>query len=418
MSGLLNRIQRLAMFDALRYGDYRTLWLASFLTSLSMWTQMVGRGWITFDISHSSTMVGLVTFAGMMPFLLAPIGGIFADRLDRRRLMAATSLTSFALSGVMAALAILDVITVWQVIVITLVMGLVRSAEWPATESLLPNLIPREKLLNAMSLSRLARFAPQALGPALAAPLLATVGESGVFVLSSVFYLIAAQQMLRIRTPSRGEARSELGVLQNLQEGIAYTLRTPIVAMLMIVAAVHCSLTMSFNSLLPAFSEDVLHAGGSTYSTLTMALGVGALVGSLALANVASQRQQGQWFLITAVLSGLTPIAVSVSGVLPMAVVTLAAMGGSQQVFMTLNSTLIQSTVPDGLRGRIMSLNVMLTGGLMAWANLINGSLADVWGAPLLFFMLPLAYLAIMLVFSGTQASLRLIYRTGTAVPA
>lgn len=416
MSGIVGRIQRLSVFDALRYRDYRMLWLASFLASLSLWTQMVGRGWLTFHESGSSTLVGLVTFAGMLPFLLAPVGGIFADRLDRRHLLATTSISSFALSSVMAILAVTGVITVWQVIVITLAMGLVRSAEWPATESLLPNLIPREKLLNAMSLGRLARFAPQALGPALAAPLLATVGEGGVFVLSAIFYLIAAQQTLRVRTPSRGEARADLGILQNFQEGVAYTVRTPVVAMLMIIASVHCVLTMSFNSLLPVFARDTLGAGGSAYSILTMSMGLGALAGTLALANITAEREQGQWFLITGILSGLTPIAMSVSGALPAAILALAAMGSSQQVFMTLNSTLLQSIAPDGLRGRVMSLNVMVTAGLMAWANLVNGSLADFWGAPVLFLALPLVYLVFLAGISGTQTSLRRIYRTG--VPA
>lgn len=415
---MIERLQRLSTFSALRHHDYRMLWLSSSFTSLSMYTLMVGRGWLTFHLSGSSAWVGLVTFAGMVPFLLAPIGGLLADRLERRRLAAATSAVSGLLALVQTVMIIAGIIEVWHIVVVTLIMGVARAAENPAYQALLPSTVPKDDLLNAVALRSSAFFGARFVGPALAAPLLATTGPSGVFAMSTAFYALATMQVLQMRVASYGGVRSEVSAWRNLEESVSYTLRTPSIALLMIIVTIHCALTMSFDSLLPAFSQDVLNSGGSVFSILTMAMGAGALGGTLLLAGLRDDRMKGQWFMITAVLSGLTPLALAVSGSLPMAVASLVAMGAAQSIFMALSNAFLLSTVPDALRGRVSSLYLMLTGGIMAWANLLNGTLADVWGVPVLLIVPALAYLALTLAISVARPRLRYLYRTGTLATA
>ena len=176
---------------------------------------------------------------------------------------------------------------------------------------------------------------------------------------------------------------------------------------------------MSFESILPVLSREELGAtDASILGYLVMAFGAGALVGTLLMAGVRNERRKGQWVMWTGLASGVTPIALAVSGSLPLAVLAAAGMGAAQGTFMALTNTYIQSVAPDGLRGRIASLYSLHAGGIMAFSNLGYGFMADVFSAPPILIVTSLVFIVVMVALSAGQSTLRHVYRTGQVAAA
>ena len=408
-------------FSSLAYPDYRRLFLSTSAAGIAGWALIVARGWLAFNLTGSSTWVGVVTFAGFLPFMLGPLGGVLADRYHRSRLAAWSTAIGMLFTFILAALTLADLVEAWQLALITLVMSLPRAAELPARQALIAGLVPRDELVNAFALSSVANFGTRALGPALVVPLIGGIGAGGVFLLSACFYGVATLSVLRIgRAGDRldAEATSALG---DLVEGMRYVLAAPAIAVLMLLVMFHCGLTMSFDSLLPAFAVQELQGGGASFSAMATGVGLGALASAVVVAGVRGERAQGRLILVTACLSGLAPMAMalpmSVMSV-PVAVATMAAMGASQGAFMSMCGAILQAAAPDRLRGRVSSIYLLFAGGLMAWVNLINGALADVWDVPLLFLLPALAYLAILGLLAQRHAALRRLFASGSLLPA
>ncbi len=416
----LNFLSRLPTFASLHHRDYRYLWTGSTFAGMGVWAMIVARGWLAFNLSDSSSlMVGVVTFAAMIPLVIAaPLGGLLADRFDRRKMISLGYAVNLVQALLLAVLIAFDAVQVWHVVVFAFISGSVRAVIMPSMQALVPNLVPRRDLLNAVALSGIAMHGSRIGGPGLAAPLLATVGVGGAFLLSVFFYAAGIFFVLRVHTVSRGEVRSEQGMVRNLTEGLVYSYRHATIGLIILLVALHCSLTMSFESMLPVFSQRELGAGGSVFSVLIMATGGGALIGVLVLASLTNSRWTGWFLLVTALASGLTPLALAASSTLPLAFLAAAGMGASQATFMAITNTLVQSAVEDHVRGRVSSIYAMHAGGTMAFANLINGYLADQWSAPVILAITASMFIGLLLLLSLWRSTLRQMYRSGRAVPA
>ena len=398
---------------ALSYPDYRTLWTASVSAGAAAWALIVARGWLVFELTESSLWVGMVTFAAMIPrVLVTPFSGYLSDRFDRRSVLAATFGLNVLHNLLLALLVLTDVIQIWHLVALSFINGSARAAQMPAAQALIPNLVPRNLLLNAMALNQAAQQGSRLLGPAAIAPLMATTGAEATFFLCTGFYLVGLVQVLRIRTASRGVIDRTLGFVSNMTAGLTYMYRTPVLRAIVLIALFHCGLTMSFESLLPVLSEQELDAKGAGFTYLMMAVGGGALLTVTAMAGVRSEALKGRLFLNLGVLSGLAPVVLGLSTNMPMALVSAAAMGATQAGFMTLTHTMIQAVTPDGIRGRVGGVYSIHIGGTMAVANLVNGGLADTVNAPLLLLVGGVAFVFIMF-FSWQRYTLRQIYTRG-----
>jgi MFS family permease len=407
------RDYRARYLAALSHPDYRTLWSANLAAGAAAWALIVARGWLVYDLSGSSLWVGLVTFAAMIPrVLVTPVSGYLSDRFDRRSVLAAMFALNVGHNLVLAILVVTDTVDIWHLVVLSLVNGSARASQMPAGQALIPNLVPRRLLLNAIALNQVTVHGSRLLGPAAIAPLLATTGVGGAFFLCTGFYLISLFQTLKIRTASTGIIQRGRGIVSNLAEGVVFVYRTPTLRAIMLLALFHCGLTMSFESLLPVLSREELGAEGAGFSYLMMAVGGGALVSVLAVAGVVSEITRGRLFLYLGLLSGLTPAVLAMSSNMPMALAGAAGMGASQAGFMTLTHTMIQSITPDGIRGRVAGVYSVHIGGMMASANLINGGLADMVSVPLLLLVAGAAFVAIM-ALSWQRVTLRQIYNGG-----
>ena len=364
-------------------------------------------------MSDSSLLVGIVTFAAMVPrVLVTPFTGYLADRFDRRTVLACMFGLNVLNNLVLALLVMTGNVAVWHLIVLSLANGSARAAQMPAGQALTPNLVPRHLLLNAIALGQAAMNGSRLLGPAAIAPLLVTTGPAGAFFLCTGLYVVSLVQTLRIRTPSTGKIDVRRGFVRNLTDGLVYVYRTPALRAIVLLALFHCGLTMSFESLLPVLSRQQLNAEGAGFSFLMMAVGGGALIAVVAVAGVQSETTRGRLFLNLGVLSGLTPVVLGMAPNMPIALVGAMAMGATQAGFMTLTHTMIQAITPDGVRGRVAGVYSVHIGGMMASANLANGGLADVIDAPILLMAGGVAFVLVMFV-SWQLVTLRGIYTRG-----
>jgi MFS family permease len=353
----------------------------------------------------------------MIPFLVvSPVGGLMADRLDRRGLALATFVASTIVMGTLAALALADMVELWHVVVLAFIGGVFRSVQEPTVQALIPNQVPKEDLLNAITLNATTRHGARFLGALVGAPLLAvdSIGVGGVLVLSAVFAGLAAALMTRVRTQSRGESRPQHGLVRSVVDGLAYIYTHHTIALLVILVAFHCALVMSFESILPILSREQFRAtDGSVLGYLVMSFGVGALIGTLLMAGVRDERRKGQFLMLTGLASGFTPVMLALSGNLPLAILASVGMGASQATFMALTNTYVQTLAPDRLRGRIASLYTLHAGGTMAFTNLGYGFVADAFSAPPIFLVTGVLFVVVFVSLSAGQPILRKVYRTG-----
>ena len=410
------RLTDIPHLTALRHRDYRNTWSANMCSGAAMWTFIAAISWLVLDKSDSSGWVGIVAFGSMIPFLVvSPVSGVLADVMDRRRVALAMFVAGALSVGLMAGLALADRVELWQVAVLAFVTGVFRATQEPAIQALIPNQVPREDLLNAITLNSATRHGAR-LALLIAAPLMAVdfIGVPGVLVLSTALQVLGAVLMGRTRTVSSGRMDPEHGLIRNFMDGLVHIYSHRVLTLFFVLVFLHCGLTMSFESILPVFSRDELGASdGSIFGYVVMGFGVGSLAGILALAGVRDERRKGQLLVWTGIASGVTPMLLAVSGSVPLAVLAGAGMGASQATFMALTLTYVQAVVPDRLRGRIASLYTLHAGGIMAFTNLGFGFAADAFSAPPILLATGLLFVMALIGLSAGQRRLRDVYRTG-----
>ena len=368
---------------ALAYQDYRTLWIANLSSGAAAWALIVARGALVYNEFESSTWVAVVTFAAMIPrVFVPPIAGYLSDKFDRRRVISVMYALNLAQTLGLSLYVLLGDVNAWVIVGMSLINGSARAAQMPASQSLVPNLVPRNLLLNGIALNQATMQGSRLFGPLAIAPLLATVGVSGAFFLCTGFYIVSLVQSLRIGTISTGTVRQGSNFVVNFAasvwDGIKYVYSTPILRVVVFMALFHCGLTMSFESLLPVLSDARLNARDAGFTLLMGAVGGGALISVIAIAGVTRETTRGKLFLNLGVISGLAPAILALSVNMPTALIAAAIMGATQSGFMTLTHTMIQSVTDDSVRGRVGAVYSIHIGGMMASANLINGWMADI----------------------------------------
>lgn len=415
--------------SALAYRDFRVLWIANLSSQAAAWALIVARGWFVYTMSDSSAWVGLVTFAAMFPrVVVTPISGYLSDRFDRRQVLACMFALNLLQNVVLAMLALTGTMQMWHLVVLSLVNGTARAAQMPAGQALLPNLVPRPLLLNAVALNQATQRGARLVGPAAITPLLAWAGPESAFAFCIGFYALSLGLAFCIRTVSTGSIDRNRSLLQNMSAGAVYIYENLTLRAIVLLTLFHCGLTMSFESLLPSLSKQLFGAEGVGVSVLMMGVGSGALLTSIFLAGIRDETTRGRLFWFFGLTSGIAPCVLAVATAVPMvvsighdrgvfmgasaAMIGVFAMGASQSGYMTLTHTMIQTIVPDSVRGRIGGVYSLHIGGTMALVNLFNGTMADSISAPLLLIASGIAFVVMMLV-SMQYVTLRQIYTQG-----
>ncbi len=424
MSSLSGRnavdVAKTRFLPALSHRDFRHLWFAALAADGGAWAVIVARGWLAYDLAENnpSASAGLVIFAAMIPYVLVPVfAGFLADRMVRRDLLAWAMGFQIIIHAATAVLALLGIIEIWHLVVIAFVTGSAMATQVAGLESLTANLVPRRDLVNAYALVNAAFHGTRALGPGAIAPVLALLDIGWAFVIAGIAYVIAITLVLRIDTRSTGVIESARGHLRNLAEGFIYAYRHPVLVRVFALVIFHCALVMSFESLLPVISETKLETDAFGVSMMNVTIGIGALLISLVIAPLSTPHRRGRLLLINGIVSGISPLGLAFAPTLPLAMLATAFMGASQAGFMILSSILIQSVVPDGIRGRVTSIYILHAAGIMSFANFGNGALGDRFGPEWVLSVAAGGFIAFV-VLTALEKRTRGMYIRGVAVEA
>jgi predicted MFS family arabinose efflux permease len=362
--------------------------------------------WLTYELTGSGLLLGAVNGARSVPLLLfAPFGGVAADRFDRKRLLLATQLCLFVTTLLFALLIVSGQLQIWHIFAFTMLTGVAWSFNMPIRQSLVPNIVPREDVLNAVALGSAAFSSSRIVGPALAGVMIASVGVAENFFVQAVAYLGVTLMVLQLRLPPTTRAR-QVSVLANLREGVAFIWRNPALRLQMALALAPVVIALPYNALVPIFASDVLGVGPEGFGLLMAAPGLGAVVGTLTLASFGNIRRKGLLMLGSVFLLGLSLIGFSFSRSFPLSLLLLFAIGAIQMIYFTTNQSMLQLSTPDELRGRVMGVYV-LNQGLLPLGALFAGALADLLGAPTAVAIMGSLVSLLAVAFAARSSTLR-----------
>lgn len=374
----------LAGFRALGIRNYRLYWIGQLVSLTGTWMQTTAQGWLVLQLTQSPLAIGLVTACQFLPSLLLSLfGGAIADRVPKYRLILATQSVALVQALIFTLLVASGAVQLWHVYLLALALGLVNALDTPARQSFVVELVGKPALSNAVALNSLLFNSARVLGPGLGGVLIARLGVAPAFGLNAASFVAVIGCLLLMRP---GEfhagppARRGEPLLEGIREGLVYTWRTPPVRLIMIVMAFVGTFGYNFNVVLPLLSGFVLHTDAVGFGALSAALGLGSLVGALAVAY-AGQASQRRLLLGAAAFSVLLGLSALVP-VLAVTLVLLAALGFAGIMFTTSANTLLQLTVPDGLRGRVTSLYWTLFAGSTPVGALVIGVLSRLVGVP------------------------------------
>jgi len=370
-------------FTSLSHRNYRYLWFGTVFMSAGQWIQQVTLSWIVYDLTGSSVLLGVLNGLRALPFLVAsPIAGVFADRMDRRQLMLGCECFLALLTLLMGVVVASGKLAVWHLFTFTLLTGIAWAFVDPIRQSLVPVLVPKSDLMNAVALNSAAFNMTKVIGPSLGGVLIVAFGAAGNFFVQGSAYAVVLLIVYRMVVPATpGEAR-RTSPLANLKEGLSYVWSNPVVFALMTAALVPRVFAMPFQTLMPVFQKDVLQVGPEGLGMLLAAPGLGALLAGLALATLSSRiKRQGVFMLVSLVVLGFLMILFSWTTSFKLSLLTLVCQGVFQIFYMATTHTMIQLIVPDRLRGRVMSIYA-LDRGLMPVGSLFAGVCAHYVGAP------------------------------------
>jgi MFS family permease len=396
------------MFRALRHRNYRLFFSGQIISLVGTWMQSIAQLWLVYRLTGSSLLLGLVGFAGQIPvFLFASLGGVFADRHSRRRIVIATQTASMLLALILSALTLLKHIQVWEIMLLAASLGVVNAFDIPARQSFIVEMVNSEDLINAIALNSAMFNGARILGPAIAGVTVAAIGEGWCFFANGASYIAVIVGLLLMKVTPRERARQVASRLESIIEGFRFVLHTgPIRALLLLLGLVSVT-GMPYAVLMPIFADKYLHVGARGLGLLMGATGVGALAATLMLAARREVRGLGRWVLYASGGFGLSLILFSFSRSLLLSILLLLPAGFSMLLQMSSSNTLIQTMVPDALRGRVMAVYSMMFMGMAPFGALLAGAIAHRLGAPFTVALGGATCIAGSLVFGSKWPALR-----------
>jgi MFS family permease len=371
------------MIRALRHPNFQLFFSGQLISLIGTWMDNIAEGWLVYRLTHSSLLLGVATFAGQIPiFLLAPLGGMVADRWNRRKIVIVTQSASMVLAFLLATLTLLRIVTVSEVIALAACMGIVNAFDIPTRQAFLVEMVGRNDLMNAIALNSSMFNAARVVGPSIAGVLVAWKGEGWCFFSNAVSYIAVIASLVAMKVERKPATVHVGSPLEHIAEGFRFARNTaPIRAILLLIALVSLVAT-PYSVLMPIFAARILHGNARTLGVLMASAGVGAITGALLLAARSGIRGLGRWVAIACAGFGTALILFSFSHWYAVSAILLVPVGFFTMVQMASSNTLIQSMVPDRLRGRIMSIYSMMFMGMAPLGSLFAGAIAARIGAP------------------------------------
>ncbi len=370
---------------ALRSRNYRLFFTGQSISLIGTWMQRIATPWLVYELTNSVFLLGLVGFVGQIPvFLLAPFAGVFSDRWNRYRILLATQVLAMIQACLMAWLVLAERIELWQILLLSMVLGAVNAFDIPARQAFLVSMVEKkEDLGNAIALNSSIVNTARMLGPSAAGILIASIGTGVCFLFNAASFVFVILSLLMMRLPTEEKSKAHRSILGELGEGIRYTFGfAPIRCVILLLFL--ASLTgMPYVVLMPVFAKEILLGSANTYGLLMGASGIGALGGAFFLATRKNALGLEKVIPVAAAVFGLGLILLSLSRNFALAIAVIVVTGFGMMLLMATSNTVIQSIVADDMRGRVMSFFTMAIMGTAPFGSLLAGSLAKEIGVPL-----------------------------------
>ncbi len=376
---------RIGTFAALQFPNFRLWFFGQTLSLMGTWMQSVAQGWLVFQLTGSELALGLVTFAGTLPtlFLMLP-GGVIADRVAKRRLLLLTQSTMMVLAFILAVLAAQrGVLQIWHIVVMAVGLGIANSFDAPARQAIAVEMVEdRRYLMNVIALNSTIFNMARVVGPAVGGAVLAALGAAWCFGLNGLSFVAVIIALLLMRFPPAPTLTQRGAFIAEIGDGVRYVWRNGTVRAVILIVSMASLFGASFTVLLPAYAADTLKVDAAGLGELNAAIGVGALIGSLIVASAGQMPHKVLFLVFGAILfpSALLVLAFAGAHSLLLSFVFLAIVGLAIVTQNAMANTIVQSLVPDDLRGRVMGFYMLTFFGTAPFSALQAGALAQTLG--------------------------------------
>jgi MFS family permease len=362
---------------ALKHRNFRLFIVGQLLSVIGTWIQSVAQSWLVYRLTGSSVMLGAVSFATQIPYFLSPIGGVLADRFNRRKLLILTQ-TLMALQAVLLAyLTLTETIGVWTVFYLALLLGLIGLFELTARQSFVVEMVGKEDLMNAIALNSSMYNMGRVLGPSIAGVLVASIGEGWCFAVNALSFIAVIVGLWMMRLPQQPPRRTEISAVAQFKQGLDHVLASKPTQALLANLGMLSFFNTSAIVLMPIFADRVLGGGPRTLGILMTAFGTGALVGALLLASRTGLSGLSRRIVHATLIYSIALVLFAMTGWLPLACLLIAFAGGGIMTQIASTNTALQSITPDHLRGRVVGYYGMMFLGIAPIGSLFAGWLAD-----------------------------------------
>ncbi len=371
------------VFKAFHYRDFRLLWIGACTSSIGTWMQIVAQSWLVLEISKSARMLGLDAFLGNIPiFLFSLVGGVVADRVSRRRLLLASQWVQLTCAFTLAALIATGVVRIWHILTLSFIVGTAQSFGGPAYSALIPTLVEKEDLPNAIALNTIQFNLARVIGPVLGGIALTKFGAVWCFSLNGVSFIAVIISLMLLHMTFKPQPTGA-SILSDMKQGFFFIRKQGAMEALIVLAFLMTALAIPMITFLPVFAKDVFHGGPSTFTTLLVFSGLGAIAGALLMAAMGNVRKKGRVALLMLMGMGGGMAGFALSKNLALSCILLFLSGVALMSAFTMINSLVQLITSHEMRGRVMSVyNVAFRGG-MPFGNLATGWLIPMFSAPL-----------------------------------
>ena len=371
------------VFKAFHYRDFRLMWIGACTSSVGTWMQIVAQGWLIYRLSHSSRLLALDQVLGGLPiFLFSILGGVVADRSERRKILLTSQYIQMASAATLTVLVTMGLTHVWPILCLSFVSGTAQAFGGPAYLSLIPTLVDRDDMPNAIALNSIQFNLAVTIGPALGGLTLAKFGEKWCFGLNALSFLAPIISLSLITTRFIPEPAKE-SMSKSLMQGVRFVWHHGSMVALIVLAFAIAFLAMPMGTYIPVFVKDIFHRGPETYGTLLSLVGVGSICGSLGVAGLGNLSKKGRFALSMLIVLGFAIAGFSLSKVLFLSYAMLLIVGASRMAVFATVTSLVQLIVSNEMRGRVMSVYNFAFRGGMPIGNLVTGWLVPLYTAPI-----------------------------------
>jgi predicted MFS family arabinose efflux permease len=391
------------VFKAFQYRDFRLLWFGACTSSIGTWMQEVAQAWLVLELTNSPFLLGLDAFLGDIPiFLFSLFGGVVADRIDRRKVLLGSQYVQMSCAIVLSVLIATHVVRIWHILCLSFIVGTAQSFGGPAYSALVPSLVEKEDLQNAIALNSIQFNLARVIGPVLGGLALKYLGSAWCFGLNGLSYVAVIISLMRLHI-NFNPARTGESIIASMKQGFVFIRKQGAMETLIIIAFCMTALAIPMITFLPVFAKNVFHQSEMTYTLFLVASGLGSITGALTVAALGNVPNKGRIALssLVALGAGITGFALSKSVALSCIILFLS--GGMLMCAFAMISSLVQLITANEMRGRVMSVyNVAFRGG-MPFGSVVTGWLVPILTAPTVLSVNGVVLLSLGLYFLLVQ---------------